>query len=172
MSDLEEMWRDIEGYEENYEISNTGKIKNKKNLKILSQTLRKDGYYIVNLSKNKKQNCFLVHRLLGIAFIENPLNLPCIDHINNQRNDNRISNLRWATNQENQRNKVLQKNNISGAKGVSFHKKSNKWHVLIMINKKQIYLGLYDDLEEAKAARQKKANEIFGSFTNSCERQN
>jgi len=67
-----EVWRDVEWYE-NYEISNTGKIRNKLNGNILEQNLKKHGSYVVTLYKNGKKNILLVHRLLEIAFIENQI---------------------------------------------------------------------------------------------------
>tara|TARA_R110000765_G_scaffold350658_1_gene440679 strand:+ start:44 stop:523 length:480 start_codon:yes stop_codon:yes gene_type:complete len=61
----------------------------------------KNGYMIVSFSKNGKQKKFVVHRLLAIAFIPNPENKPCIDHINGTKDDNRLENLRWVTHKEN-----------------------------------------------------------------------
>ena len=82
----------IKGFE-NYSVSNLGNVKNNKTNRILKQDNNK-GYKLVKFNgKNKR-----VHRLIAEAFIPNPDNKPCIDHINNIRNDNRIENLRWATN--------------------------------------------------------------------------
>jgi len=58
---------------------------------------RKDGYITINLHKNGKPKSFQLHRLLGLAFIPNPEHKPTIDHINRIKDDNDLSNLRWAT---------------------------------------------------------------------------
>ena len=61
----------------------------------------KYGYIQVSLCKNGKQKSFKVHRLLATAFIPNPENKSCVDHINGIRDDNRLENLRWVTHREN-----------------------------------------------------------------------
>jgi len=98
-------WKAIEGFE-GYEVSNIGNIRSFKHGKIRIRKLVLDskGYYQVNLSINGKCKLQLVHRLLAIAFIPNPDNKPCIDHINRIKTDNRLENLRWATHQENNQN--------------------------------------------------------------------
>ena len=104
-----EEWRDIEGYEGLYQVSNLGKVKSldrvdcrgrKLKGKIIKQKLTKNGYCEVTLYKNGKSKAYLVHRLVGIAFISNPNNLPCINHKIDDfqhRSDNRIENLEWCT---------------------------------------------------------------------------
>lgn len=100
---MEEEWRKIEGYD-NYSISNLGEVKND-NTKILLKTHIKDGYYVVTLSRNNKCKKHYIHRLIGNAFIQNPKNLPFINHKNQKRDDNRIENLEWVTNIENSQSK-------------------------------------------------------------------
>lgn len=113
---MEEVWKDIKGYEVLYQISTNGRVKSllkvtkfgnrlKVNEEIiLNPALGKRGYYVVSLNHNGKSKTFTIHRLIAEAFIPNPENKPCIDHINTIRTDNRIENLRWVTSKENSNN--------------------------------------------------------------------
>lgn len=147
-----------------YEISNLARIRNKKTQKILTQQI-KDGYKVIIL--NGKH--YRVHRLLAKAFIENPLNKECVDHINCNTIDNNLINLRWVTKNENSYNRTLSKNNKSGCKGV-FKLSDDRYRAYIRHNKKTTYLGYFTTLHEAKTARQIKANLLFGEFTNYLEK--
>ena len=109
---MNRIWKTIEEYP-NYMVNNIGEVKRKEGLdsaghyrreKMLSPKMDKDGYYEYSLCKDGKMKCFRAHRLVAEAFIPNPDNKPCIDHINCVRSDNRVENLRWATNQENHNN--------------------------------------------------------------------
>lgn len=76
-----------------------------------------------------------------------------IDHINGVKTDNRIANLRSVTKRQNQQNQSLHKTNTSGFRGVSWLPKRRRWQAYININNKMKGLGLYADIEDAKAAR-------------------
>ena len=84
-----------------------------------------------------------------------------IDHINGDRGDNRIANLRVVARAENNKNRALHSNNKSGVHGVSWHRKSNSWQTQIKVNGERHYLGQFPTLEAAAAAR-KAAEEKFG----------
>lgn len=88
-----------------------------------------------------------------------------IDHINGDRSDNRISNLRDVTRTINARNMKKSVANKSGVTGVSFYKASAKWQSRIMANGKYLHLGYFDNFEDAVSAR-KKAEETFGYHPN------
>ena len=121
------IWKRIEGYS-NYFINKNGKIKNIKSGKILNGCKNSDGYIRVNLSKNRKGKTYSIHRLVAIAFIENPENKPMIDHINTIRNDNRLENLRWVTRSENMQNTIVYINNKLGIKNISIiYDNNNKY---------------------------------------------
>lgn len=87
-----------------------------------------------------------------------------IDHINGDPWDNRLSNLRVATVQQNTINRKKAKNNTSGYVGVSQHKRSKRWRSNIVLNKKTISLGTFDTKEQAFAAYRAAAMENFGDF--------
>jgi len=110
---------EIQGYP-NYMIYEDGCIWSKNRKGRWLKPKIDNGYLRVGLVRDSKQKMFLIHRLLAIHFIPNPENKPCIDHIDGVRTNNKLSNLRWVTNKENQRNMV-------NAKGVYFHKRYKLW---------------------------------------------
>ena len=87
-----------------------------------------------------------------------------IDHINGNRSDNRLCNLREVTHQQNCMNRSKASNNKSGYVGVSWHEVGQKWQVHISIGHKSIYLGLFANPEEAHEAYQKAAQKAYGVF--------
>ena len=92
----------IEGYE-NYLIFEDGKIINTKSGREM-KPCSSGRYYSIQLCKNNRKKFFTIHRLIAETFIPNPDNKPYIDHINRDKKDNRIENLRWVTSRENSRN--------------------------------------------------------------------
>jgi hypothetical protein len=155
----------------NYEISNFGNVKNIKTGKILNQYFNTDGYKTVSMKNDDgKKTKQLVHRLIGFAFIPNPNNKPYIDHINNDKANNNINNLRWATAFENCCNCSKATNTTSGSKGVRYHSRDKKWRAEIKYNRKLINIGSFDNKNDAILARVNKAKELFGEFINKCEK--
>ena len=88
-----------------------------------------------------------------------------IDHINHNRSDNRITNIRQVTHKENSKNRSMQKNNKSGTQGVSFNKAFSKWKASIKVDSKSIHLGYFADKKDAITAR-KLAEKDFGFHEN------
>jgi hypothetical protein len=88
-----------------------------------------------------------------------------VDHINKNTQDNRISNLRFVTNQENGCNRKLGKNNTSGIMGVFLDIKHNKWVSQIKVNYKYMYIGCFENKDDAIISRLKAEKEYFGEFS-------
>ena len=111
---MTEIWKDIEGYEGLYKISNYGEVWSVRKQGLLKKGKCATGYYSVSLAKNKKQKTFTIHRLVAIHFIDNPLKKPCVNHMDESRTNNHYSNLEYASYYENNkhaRDNLL--NNIS-----------------------------------------------------------
>lgn len=112
-----EIWKDIEGYEGLYQISNYGNVKTLPRPRVKSTIMKLElhkGYYKVCFSKNNKSKHFFVHRLVAQAFIPNPDNLPCVNHKDENSLNNCVNNLEWCTQQYNllygnRRAKVIEK---------------------------------------------------------------
>lgn len=101
-----EIWKNIQGYEGYYQISNYGKVKSLKfnKEKILKPGLTSNGYLQITLFKNNKRKKFMIHRLVGEYFIPNPKNKPEIDHEFGDKIDNYYRHLKWVTSSENSKN--------------------------------------------------------------------
>jgi hypothetical protein len=171
MGEIVEEYKDIIDYEDAYQISNFGNVRNNKTGRILKPTEGKtDKYYYITLCKDGKQKNTKIHRLVAEYFVENPENKQYVDHIDNNKLNNLCSNLRWATKQENNRNKIIYSNNTSGFKGVVFDKQYNKWQARTRVDGKSICFGCFDKIEDAVEARVKGVNKIFGEFTQNDEK--
>ena len=94
-----EIFKDIEGYEGLYKVSNIGNIISNYKIRLLCK--RENGYLQISLSKKGKVKNFLVHRLVAIAFCENNKNKKEVNHINGIKSDNKFENLEWVTSSEN-----------------------------------------------------------------------
>lgn len=98
-----EIYKDIEGYEQLYQISNYGNVKSLKynKEKILKPAKLKNGYLQVTLCKEEKRKQHYIHRLVGEAFIDNPNNYKQVNHKDENPANNNVSNLEWCTNEYN-----------------------------------------------------------------------
>ena len=139
---------EIEGYE-NYLIYEDGKVYSKHSKRYLKQNDNRNGYLYVNLYQDGKLKHHTIHRLVGVYYIPNPENKPFLDHINRNRKDNRIENLRWVTKSENCQNTGVQKNNKStGIKNICYDKRVNRYRYQKMINGEN-HRKYFKTLEEA-----------------------
>ena len=115
---MKEVWKDIAGYEGYYQVSNWGRVKSMERLitytnskaitshfpvkeRIISQKTDRYGYQKVSLKKDKARKLCSVHRLVAQAFIDNPDNLPLVNHKDENRGNNNAMNLEWCTNKYN-----------------------------------------------------------------------
>ena len=110
---MEEIWRDIKGFEGYYQVSNTGNVKslertvrNGRGYKIIPEKILEgydngNGYLYVKLCKEGKRKQYRINRLVAMAFIPNPNNLPEVNHKDKIRTNNNIENLEWCTKQYN-----------------------------------------------------------------------
>lgn len=138
------MMKDIPGYEGEYAITENGKLWSYRWNRWMRISIT-NGYYKVNLSKDGKSKLKYVHRLLAEIFILNPECKDQVDHIDGNKLNNNLSNLRWTTHAENQHNRKR-------AKGYSWHKTAQKWKAEIKTNNEKIHLGCYETEEEARQA--------------------
>lgn len=144
-----EEWRDVVGYENHYMVSSFGRVIRKYTSlprsdghntavtypRLLRQTIRKcrkQRYYYVTLSANNKQRKMLVHKIVALAFIPNPLSKTEIDHIDGNGLNNHISNLRWCTHSENNMNPIARRRQSESHKGKVM---SSLWVPVVCISK-------------------------------------
>ena len=163
---MSEIWKPIEGYENKYEVSNFGNVKRIKSGRILKPNAVSEGYLRVCLCDGRWKHK-LCHRLVGKAFIENPNNYPQIDHIDADKINNRVENLRWVTNSMNCLLKKPMKRESGLLRGVT--KSGNKFLAKIKIDGKYKYLGTFDTPEEASIVyedRRKQNINSQGVFNN------
>lgn len=143
-SNIHEIWKDVKGFEGVYQISNLGRIKSlhdaHKNL-ILKQRLKKNGYLQVRLKKNGTVKDCIVHRLVAQAFLENKNNLPCVNHKDENKQNNCVDNLEWCT--------VLY-NNTYGKRIEQLKSKLNK--SVIQYDKNWNIIEKYNSCKEASLA--------------------
>lgn len=118
----------------------------------------KSGYVVANSGDNHP---IRMHRLI-LGLTDRDI---IVDHIYHVKHDNRKSQIRICTNTENCRNASLSKNNSSGVTGVHFDNEKQKWAATIKVNRKTIFLGRFNTIEEATICRKKAQDKYFGDFS-------
>tara|TARA_R110002124_G_scaffold151834_1_gene318643 strand:+ start:964 stop:1473 length:510 start_codon:yes stop_codon:yes gene_type:complete len=142
-------WKQIDNFDD-YDISYNGIVINKKSNRVLKGCIIKEkntSYRGIGLSQNNKPYFLRLHRLLAIAFIANPDNLPCVDHIDGNGLNNDLSNLRWCNNSQNGQNREVSKRNKStGIKNIYKNRKGYQFRKVV--NGKEV-TKYFKTLEEA-----------------------
>jgi hypothetical protein len=145
--ELNHEWCLIDGFD-NFAVSRSGKVMNDINGRLVPRCDNSHGYLIVNLWSNSKQQSKKIHRLVAEAFLDNPNNLPQVDHIDRNRYNNNVQNLRWSSLGDNQRNKLKHRSSsgkltASKFKGVSWSYARNKWRARASVNGKLVHCGYF-----------------------------
>jgi len=157
-----EIWKPLLGYEEIYKISNLGRIwsvvrRGGGGCFKIPNLNKQNGYYMVGLDNKDKGKKNLIHRLIALTFIPNPENKPCVDHINRNRQDNRIENLRWVSYMENNLNKELK---LKGCIWLNKRKHNDKTYIYYRVSIGKLNVGSFKSYEEAQEELNKKLKNI------------
>ena len=163
---MTELWKPIEGHE-GYDISSHGRVRSfwkqgrhpsiLLESKIMTTRRMSNGYLHVSLRTDRKD--YSISRLVAKHFIPNPFNLPEVDHIDRDKTNNRMENLRWCDRSINNFNKSLSERNTSGVCGVSISS-SGKWRARIKKNGVEVS-KTFDTKEEAITGRKKLEEDFF-----------
>ena len=153
----------------NYEINREGELYNKKtNIRLVGSLHQ--GYIRVNITNDftKKSQKRFMHRIVAETFLENPNECEQIDHIDNNKRNNNVENLRWCSNSQNQTNKqkIIYKNNNPKSihKFVSWCRDRNNWRGSIRVNNKVVFICRGDNDEELYIICLKKLYELRTVF--------
>jgi hypothetical protein len=169
---MQEIFKDIPGYEEIYQVSNLGNVKSLERFRnnnhsgyIQKEKILKTSfsatYLCCRLSKNGKTKTLHIHKLVAMAFLNHIPNghKIVVDHIDSNKLNNNLSNLRLISHRENVSKEKSIKSGLPT--GVHFHKKQKKYTAYITIDKKINHLGSFNTIEEASNAYQNKLNQII-----------
>ena len=153
-------WKEIENYEDKYWVNSIGEVKNKNDL-ILKQRDNGGGYLIVDLCKNGIKTTHSIGRLVGKAFVApKHEEFTDIDHIDNDKYNNWVENLRWVNKSGNNRNRPSK--NKTGFKGV--YERRDLYIAQIRINKRKKHLGSFSTPELAHEAYMNKYEELMSVY--------
>lgn len=151
---LGETWRPIPGWESLYEVSDTGRVRGLRFGRVLNPRLDAYGYRIIELHRGRPHKPFTckVHRLVALTFLgPAPKGMPEVDHINRDRSDNRVINLRWSSVPDNRFPGVCKSK--SGQFGVRYRADKNRWQAYATVSGKFKSLGQFATAQEAARAR-------------------
>lgn len=168
---MEEIWKDIVGYEGLYQVSNLGRVKSLCRVeirkdgrlnpipeKILGVHTNGAGHLKTNLSKNNTRKKLYIHRLLAEAFIPNPHQFSTVNHKDGNRSNNTEENIEWCSQRENvTHGQQRRKDKTSRFPGIHLNKRNThkKWKAMLFVNGKANFIGNFYSEEEANEAYQK-----------------
>jgi hypothetical protein len=152
---MEEEWRPVLEFP-THEVSNHGRVR--RGGKMLTPTLKKVGYYLIDICVGGKENWRYLHRLLAEAFLPRQEGRDFVDHKNQVKTDNRLENLHWVTRSENQANHPIRSDNTTGHKNITLLPSGAFW-LKVKRNKVFVIRKAYPTLDEAIVAR----NSFLGS---------
>lgn len=139
---MTEIWKDIAGYENEYQVSNLGRVRSLKSSIILKPQVATNGYLIACLWKDNIQKKYCIHRLVAIAFIPKPENLSDVNHLDENKENNAVSNLEWCTHLYNMNYGNVRKLISEGNKGRKITEETKKKLSLISANSRWINDGI------------------------------
>ena len=161
---MKEIWKDIEGYDGDYQISNFGNVVSyKRNVpRTMKSTKDHRGYLRITLSKNNKKNRYKIHLLVYDYFGKGKRNgrIIQVDHDDENKLNNRIDNLQLLTNRQNTTKSIDKTKTSSKYIGVSWFKRDKIWRTQIQINKIQIHIGYFQNEYDAHLAYKEAKNNI------------
>lgn len=145
-----EIWKPVKTFETKYEISNLGNLKNIRTNKILKMTNKKKDYFRIILYDENHKRTTYIHRLVAETFIPNPNNFPIINHIDLNKQNNRVDNLEWCTQSHNTKDAISKgAKTMSGFNKYNKNKFNNKYGKLYQYDMKNNLINTFNNLEEA-----------------------
>lgn len=170
MNNINEIWKEIPELDGKYSISSLGRVRrnqfeivdsnNKKFVKkskLMAINDNGNGYKQLMIQVKYKRQVFYIHRLVAQLFLNNPENKEQVNHIDSDRSNNRVDNLEWVSIQENMTHAVLNRSKSKSKSGYIGIKRadtiSEKWCARITYLKKEIYIGIFNTIEDAVKAR-------------------
>lgn len=151
-------WKKIKELNNLYKVSDTGLVKKAKTGKIMTPKPNYKGYQRITFNINGKRYIFRVHRLVAMAFIPNPNNLPQVNHKDGNKENNNVSNLEWVTNQQNYEHAL--KNNLVGWKKITKQ-------VAKLVNGKIV--SQYESVSDAAAKNNISINNLYYYLSKKCK---